>query len=184
MPHEGLEEENWEVKDTQEDYLSYSQLQSHGKKVKSIENSHPEPQQNDIDDLDITDSEEDDFVPPQPEDGRNTPKKIDIDQMEKNVIGCLNDVPDLLIQKYMFPFKFLSFILIYYIRYYADHSARFIDAHSQGLSESGPEAAWANRKYHGHRTLPPAIQVVADLKNSYKEYLTKLEALNHPVPSK
>jgi hypothetical protein len=46
---------------------------------------------------------------------------------------------------------------------------------------SGPEAAWANRKYHGHRTLPP--DVAADLKNSYKEYLTKLEALN-PVPSK
>ena len=88
---------------------------------------------------------------------RNTPKTFDIDQMEKNVIACLDDVPDLSIQRYIFTFKFLSssFILIYYIRYmYANRSARFIDAYSQGLSR--PEAAWANRKYHGHRTLPPA----------------------------
>jgi hypothetical protein len=49
MPHRGLEEEIWEVKDAQEGYLSYSQLQSYENKVKSIENSHPEPQQNDID---------------------------------------------------------------------------------------------------------------------------------------
>jgi len=62
----------------------------------------------------------------------------------------------------------------------SNRSARFIDAYSQGLS--GPEAAWANRKYHGHRTLPPTI--AADLKNSYKEYLTKIEALKHPVFSK
>ena len=31
---------------------------------------------------------------------------------------------------------------------YANRAARFISAYGQGLS--GPEAAWANRKYHSH----------------------------------
>jgi hypothetical protein len=30
--------------------------------------------------------------------------------------------------------------------------ARFIDAYQKGLT--GAKAGWANRKYHGHRTLP------------------------------
>jgi hypothetical protein len=38
---------------------------------------------------------------------------------------------------------------------YANRAARFIDAYEQGLT--GPEAAWANRKYHGHRTLPHSM---------------------------
>jgi hypothetical protein len=54
---------------------------------------------------------------------------------------------------------------------YANRAARFISAYSQGLS--GPEAAWANKKYHGHRTLPPSI--AAELKESYKRYLAALE---------
>ena len=33
--------------------------------------------------------------------------------------------------------------------------ARFIDAYIQGLS--GAEAVWANKTYHGHRTLPPEM---------------------------
>ncbi|KAF5310155.1 hypothetical protein D9619_010553 [Psilocybe cf. subviscida] len=36
---------------------------------------------------------------------------------------------------------------------YANRSARFIAAYDLGLS--GAEAAWVNKKYHGHRTLPP-----------------------------
>ena len=55
------------------------------------------------------------------------------------------------------------FSLIYYlcaianitISRYANRSARFIDGYRKGLT--GAEAAWANRKYHGHRTLPPDI---------------------------
>ncbi len=38
-----------------------------------------------------------------------------------------------------------------------DRSARFISAYRQGLS--GAQAAWANRKYHGHRVLPPDMVV-------------------------
>ena len=30
-----------------------------------------------------------------------------------------------------------------------------MDAYRNGLS--GAQAAWANQKYHGHRSLPPAI---------------------------
>jgi hypothetical protein len=36
---------------------------------------------------------------------------------------------------------------------FANRSARFISAYQEGLS--GAQAAWANKKYHGHRTLPP-----------------------------
>jgi hypothetical protein len=39
---------------------------------------------------------------------------------------------------------------IYYDRY-ANRSAWFIHAYGEGLT--GAQAAWANRKYHSHRTL-------------------------------
>ncbi|KIM88012.1 hypothetical protein PILCRDRAFT_62881 [Piloderma croceum F 1598] len=70
---------------------------------------------------------------------RSSPKMADMDAMECNVIACLDDVP-----------------------FYANRSARFISAYSQGLS--GGEAAWANRKYHGHRTLPSSM--VAKVKKA------------------
>ncbi|KAG1878844.1 hypothetical protein F4604DRAFT_1579981 [Suillus subluteus] len=38
---------------------------------------------------------------------------------------------------------------------YANRSARFISTYVQGLT--GGEAAWANRQYHGHCTLPPSM---------------------------
>ncbi|KIO15956.1 hypothetical protein M407DRAFT_86598 [Tulasnella calospora MUT 4182] len=38
---------------------------------------------------------------------------------------------------------------------FANRSARFMNAYHQGLS--GSQAAWANRKYHSHRTLPPEL---------------------------
>ncbi|KAF8154659.1 hypothetical protein B0H34DRAFT_661116 [Crassisporium funariophilum] len=78
---------------------------------------------------------------------RSSPKTNDIKEMEGNIKACLDDVPDV------------------QIRRYANRSARFISAYSQGLS--GPKAAWANRKYHGHRTLPPCI--LADLKKEFTE---------------
>ncbi|KAH9042364.1 hypothetical protein EDB84DRAFT_1266827, partial [Lactarius hengduanensis] len=36
---------------------------------------------------------------------------------------------------------------------FANRAARFITAYRDGLS--GAQAAWANKKYHGHRALPP-----------------------------
>ncbi|KAJ6631350.1 hypothetical protein B0H10DRAFT_1772955, partial [Mycena sp. CBHHK59/15] len=38
---------------------------------------------------------------------------------------------------------------------FANRSARFVSAYDQGLS--GSEAAWINKDYHGHRTLPPVM---------------------------
>ncbi|KAJ7588415.1 hypothetical protein C8J56DRAFT_785972, partial [Mycena floridula] len=38
---------------------------------------------------------------------------------------------------------------------YANRSARFISGYHGGLS--GAQAAWAARKYRGHRCLPPDI---------------------------
>ncbi|KAG2047507.1 hypothetical protein BDR06DRAFT_985144 [Suillus hirtellus] len=61
----------------------------------------------------------------------------DMDTMEQNVIECLDDVPLLQIQRY------------------ANQSTHFISAYAQGLT--GSEAAWANRQYHGHHTLPPSM---------------------------
>ncbi|KAL1698029.1 hypothetical protein EV121DRAFT_218802, partial [Schizophyllum commune] len=71
-------------------------------------------------------------------------RSTNIDEMESKMLSSLDDVP--LLQ----------------IRRYANRSARFIHAYTEGLS--GAQAAWANRKYHGHRTLPP--NVMAEVKAS------------------
>lgn len=55
--------------------------------------------------------------------------------------------------------------LIGHLISYANRAARFISAYGQGLT--GPEAAWANRKYHGHRTLPPDMAL--KLKKEHEE---------------
>jgi hypothetical protein len=36
---------------------------------------------------------------------------------------------------------------------FSNRAACFIAAYREGLL--GPQAAWANKKYHGHRMLPP-----------------------------
>ena len=38
---------------------------------------------------------------------------------------------------------------------FANRAAQFISAYQQGLT--GAEAAWANKRYHGHRTLPAEL---------------------------
>ncbi|KAJ7731643.1 hypothetical protein B0H16DRAFT_1329197 [Mycena metata] len=40
------------------------------------------------------------------------------------------------------------------MRRFAIRSSRFADAYFHGLD--GADAAWANKKYRGHRTLPPS----------------------------
>jgi hypothetical protein len=41
------------------------------------------------------------------------------------------------------------------MRKFATRSRRFMDAYNRGLN--GKQAAWAARKYRGHRVLPPNI---------------------------
>ncbi|KAF8576974.1 hypothetical protein K439DRAFT_1649191 [Ramaria rubella] len=67
----------------------------------------------------------------------STSKTNDIKTMEENMLACLDKVSHLQIIRY------------------GNGSARFLSAYSQGLT--GAEAAWANRKYHSHRTLPPSM---------------------------
>jgi hypothetical protein len=40
-----------------------------------------------------------------------------------------------------------------FLHRFANQAAWFVNAYREGLS--GVQAAWANKKYHGHRTLPP-----------------------------
>ncbi|KAJ6578569.1 hypothetical protein B0H19DRAFT_930936 [Mycena capillaripes] len=68
---------------------------------------------------------------------RSTPATSNFQEMRANVVKCLDDVPLLQIQRY------------------ANRSARFIHAYTEGLS--GAQVAWGNRRYHGHRTLPPEM---------------------------
>ncbi|KAG1794513.1 hypothetical protein EV424DRAFT_1449968 [Suillus variegatus] len=70
-----------------------------------------------------------------------------MDAMERNVLSCLDDVPLLQIQRY------------------ANRSVCFISTYVQGLT--GGEAAWANRQYHGHRTLPPSM--ILEVKESLRK---------------
>ncbi|THU83623.1 hypothetical protein K435DRAFT_689210 [Dendrothele bispora CBS 962.96] len=75
--------------------------------------------------------------------------------MKENIRASLDDIPRLQILGYI-PSLFFHFILLSIcICRYANRSARFIHAYSEGLD--GPQAAWANRRYHGHRTLPPEM---------------------------
>ena len=96
---------------------------------------------------------------------RVTPKTSCMVQMECNVIECLDDVPLIQIRRYVFS-SFSNFLfgnLNSHVRY-ANRAARFIAAYAQGLT--GAEAAWVNRKYHGHRVLPPSM--VALVKRTLK----------------
>ena len=79
---------------------------------------------------------------------------VDIKEMETNVRTCLDRVPLLKIRRCISSYLNSFALLILFLRY-ANRSAHFISAYSQGLD--GGEAAWANKKYHGHRTLPASL---------------------------
>src|SRR6266540_1544157 len=59
------------------------------------------------------------------------------DQLEKNVLNAIEAVP------------------LTSMRKFATRSRRFMDAYARGLN--GRQAAWAARKYRGHRVLPEGI---------------------------
>ncbi|KIJ56048.1 hypothetical protein M422DRAFT_239241 [Sphaerobolus stellatus SS14] len=68
---------------------------------------------------------------------RASPQTKNMEEMEANVIAALDDVPLTQIQRY------------------ANRSAKFMDAYAKGLN--GAQAAWAAKKYHGHRVFPENI---------------------------
>ncbi|KAJ3817178.1 hypothetical protein F5878DRAFT_548405 [Lentinula raphanica] len=59
------------------------------------------------------------------------------DDLRRNAIESLNEVP------------------LISIRRFVTRTHRFMDAYHRGLN--GRQAAWAARKYHGHRVLPDRI---------------------------
>ena len=68
---------------------------------------------------------------------RLNPESSREDQLEKNALDALEAVP------------------LTSMRKFATRSRRFMDAYDQGLN--GRQAAWAARKYRGHRVLPVSI---------------------------
>ena len=91
---------------------------------------------------------------------QSTAKTADMDAMERNVLVCLDEVPLLQIRRYVTKKKCRGSAELDHR--YVNRSARFISAYAQGLS--GSEVVWANRKYHGHRTLP--AHIVQDIENA------------------
>ena len=59
------------------------------------------------------------------------------DQLERNSLNSLDAIP------------------LDMMRKFATRSRRFMDAYDQGLN--GRQAAWATRKYRGHRVIPASI---------------------------
>ncbi|KAJ7116133.1 hypothetical protein C8R43DRAFT_1137998 [Mycena crocata] len=75
---------------------------------------------------------------------RTTGRTSNIEEMEKNVISCLDDVPRLSMIRF------------------ANRAARFISAYAQGLT--GGDLIWIKKKYRSHRILPPSM--IAEIKAS------------------
>lgn len=85
---------------------------------------------------------------------RAAPRAKTVRAMESTVKGSLDSVSIDQIRKYV-PFSLLFLIFLRSLHHrFANRAARFVSAYRDGLS--GSQAAWANKKYHGHRTLPPA----------------------------
>ena len=101
---------------------------------------------------------------------RVAPRAKTLREMEAIVKECLDSVPLQQIRRsvfFFFVFFFHSFCIssvVVPLRF-ADRSARFVAAYREGLS--GAQAAWANKTYHGHRTLPP--QAILDAKGAIGE---------------
>ena len=84
-----------------------------------------------------------------------------INQLEKLMIKCLDDVPLIQIRRCVYLSLHHGEVLTMTLRY-ANRSSRFMHAYHEGLT--GAQAAWANKRYHSHRTLPP--DMVESIKRS------------------
>jgi hypothetical protein len=89
---------------------------------------------------------------------RSGPRIKKMEDMEKQVAACLDDISLVQIQRYYFWRFFHDFSWIwpkFALHRFSNRSAHFIDAYRKGLN--GPQTVWANRKYHGHWMLPNNI---------------------------
>ncbi|KAF9035602.1 hypothetical protein BJ165DRAFT_1562433 [Panaeolus papilionaceus] len=75
---------------------------------------------------------------------RMLPASSKDEDLERNVVSCMDDIPLLTIRRF------------------AIRALRFMDAYRKGLN--GNQAAWASKKYRGHRIIPDSI--LADLEKA------------------
>jgi hypothetical protein len=91
----------------------------------------------------------------------NPPSKKDED-LHQNVIRSLETVTLTEMRRYVNLYSMFHCKLIYLLRF-SRRSVRFMDAYHRGLN--GRQAAWANKKYRGHRVLPDSIMKDLDDAN-------------------
>jgi hypothetical protein len=79
-------------------------------------------------------------------------KEIDL---EHNVLTALESVPIIIMRQCNSRFSAPHLTPLTFFYSFATHAHWFIDAYAKGLQGKG--AAWAAKKYHGHRVLPESI---------------------------
>ncbi|TFK26114.1 hypothetical protein FA15DRAFT_679808 [Coprinopsis marcescibilis] len=95
---------------------------------------------------------------------RNSPRTNNQDEMGRLMLICLDKIDRLLM--------FLLDTCVYNsLLGSQNRGARFISAYDLGLS--GAEAAWANKRYHRHRTLPPIM--LAEVRRQMAESIAPLD---------
>jgi hypothetical protein len=81
--------------------------------------------------------------------------------LERNLISALDEVPLDSMRRSVFYSIYRTFINLYFS--FARCSLRFMDCYRRGLTPK--QTIWANKKYHGHRTLPESIVRDLDAAN-------------------
>ena len=93
------------------------------------------------------------------------PESSKEDQLEINALESLDAIPIESMRKYV------TEISLYLSKFsskiqntrFANRSRRFMDAYARGLN--GRQAAWAAKKYKGHRVLPESLMCDLDAAN-------------------
>jgi hypothetical protein len=85
---------------------------------------------------------------------RLNPESSREDHLERNALAALDAIPLESMRRYEVSIS-LSLGLLIACFSFANRSARFMDAYDKGLN--GQQAAWAARKYRGHRVLPESL---------------------------
>ena len=82
------------------------------------------------------------------------PESSKEEDLERNTLAALDSVPLVTIRRYVLTITLYISYSLGYSRFF-NRTHRFLDAYSRGLN--GRQAAWASRKYRGHRVLPESI---------------------------
>lgn len=91
---------------------------------------------------------------------RLCPESSKEEDLEKNTIASLDAIPLLCIRRWFFSHIWTGIILI--SNRFCNRALRYTDAYTKGLN--GREAAYASRRYRGHRAIP--ADYLKDFKDS------------------